>query len=551
MSKIYKSITDCDCPIGYYKCHYMKYCVPQDRKDMCPKYNYRNCSEINNNYDYYIDGICRNKNYMQPSQRVCPIGKILCPDLSCEDNYYNCKIYDILHDGKTRCVDQNITQNAYECQSTITCSHPDKVVCPDGECVINEIFCKNMKECPIDFPFLCKKSNKCVKSFELCEIDKYYCGDGLSLCEDYICRENCGNIDYINVSYVIEKCILSEKNNSFEAGNYYNFTLELRTEKGLLYNGDFDINNDIFIEIINFDKSFNYSISKADYGIYIITIYSHLKGNNTMKVLLKDQKSEETIKRDFDLAYYYVYPQNIPSKTNTIIKNEKIINLTEIIDFEILFILADKYNNTFEGRNDLIDNNYLTLINNIDNNINNSISEAILSLNNENVYKYTVSPKSSLKTMKLNVLYNDGKNVVFCFKEDIIVNIIISLDFNQTILVSKNKERIYAGEYLDLKLYTFDRIGKCYDDKTNYSSYFKIKVTGPIDSVNPQKSVDYSVYKTMRGMEEECNNEYEIIEKDKYQYAGNYIIEIYANDQLIDRFEQVCLPQNYSLFFLE
>ena len=229
-----KSQTNCDCPEGYYKCNYMKYCVPIDRKDMCPKYTFRNCGELNNRWDYFIDGICRNKNSIQPSQRVCPIGKILCPDLSCENNHNKCKIYDILPIGKTRCVDQNITQYAYECQSTITCSPPNIFVCPDGKCVKNEIQCKNMVECPIDNPFLCKKSNKCVKSFKFCEIDKYFCGDGLSLCEDYICRESCENIDYSNSPYVINNCVLIQKNTALFAGNYIDFILELRTEQGLL-----------------------------------------------------------------------------------------------------------------------------------------------------------------------------------------------------------------------------------------------------------------------------------------------------------------------------
>ena len=72
-----------------------------------------------------------------------------------------------------------------------------------------------MEQCPIDIPFLCTKNNKCVTSFKFCEIDKYFYGDGLSFCEDYICRENCGNIDYSNSIYA-----LTPKNTSFNAGNF-------------------------------------------------------------------------------------------------------------------------------------------------------------------------------------------------------------------------------------------------------------------------------------------------------------------------------------------
>ena len=128
-----------------------------------------------------------------------------------------------------------------------------------------------MIECPIDNPFLCKKSNKCVKSFKFCEKDKYFCGDGLSLCEDYICRESFENIDYSNSPYVVNNCVLIQKNITLFAGNYIDFILELRTEQGLLYNGDIDINNDILIEIENYYKSFNYSIIKDGIkDVYII-----------------------------------------------------------------------------------------------------------------------------------------------------------------------------------------------------------------------------------------------------------------------------------------
>ena len=31
------------------------------------------------------DGFCRHQDYRIPNQRVCPLGKVLCPDLSCRD----------------------------------------------------------------------------------------------------------------------------------------------------------------------------------------------------------------------------------------------------------------------------------------------------------------------------------------------------------------------------------------------------------------------------------------------------------------------------------
>ena len=36
-------------------------------------------------YKMFGDGFCRHQDYRIPNQRVCPLGKVLCPDLSCRD----------------------------------------------------------------------------------------------------------------------------------------------------------------------------------------------------------------------------------------------------------------------------------------------------------------------------------------------------------------------------------------------------------------------------------------------------------------------------------
>ena len=184
-----KSQTDCDCPEGYMKCDYMHYCVPQYREDMCPTYKGRKCSKLNLYWELFDDGICRYKESRNPSQRVCPIGKVLCCDLSCQDSYDLCPITEELPGVKTRCVEQTITNYAFECPSTITCSNPDYVVCSDGKCVENEIMCKPLRECPPNYPYLCNNF-ECAKSFEDCS-KAVVCGDGKSLCEYNDCREIC------------------------------------------------------------------------------------------------------------------------------------------------------------------------------------------------------------------------------------------------------------------------------------------------------------------------------------------------------------------------
>ena len=362
-----------------------------------------------------------------------------------------------------------------------------------------------------------------------------------------------GDDKHGNGPYVIEKCVLTPKKTSFVAGNYEEFTLELRTEEGLLYNDDIDIDEDIEIGINKLDPSFSKEVVKAgsDYGIYTITIYSEKKGDYSMDVFLTDPKSTEGEKGNVGPAEYTVYPDKVPCKnyTKIIRQPESIIPADE--NFEIHFTLADKFNNSFKGRNDIIDNSYLTLLNN-----EYPISVISMSLDalddDKEAYKLVIYPKYPPNKMVMNVKYNDGENSVYCFMDDIIVNIQSTIDYYQTQIVSKNKERIYVGELLDMWLYTFDKKGECFDDGKDYSPYFEIKVTGPADSPNLFTKV-YQVEKTKKEANGECNNEYKIIttDADIYKYAGDYLIQVYGNNLLIGQNNQVCIPLGYSLFNLE
>ena len=167
----------------------MKYCVPEDRPWMCTNFKPRECQKLNENWEYFPDGICRDKNYIQPSQIVCPIGKVLCADLSCSDNHYLCPNSTETPSENIRCVNQEVTQYAYECTSTVTCPDRDQAFCTVGYCVDNEVFCQPLKKCPDTYPYRCN-NNACVVKAEDC-IGDVACGDGSSLCYDGICKERC------------------------------------------------------------------------------------------------------------------------------------------------------------------------------------------------------------------------------------------------------------------------------------------------------------------------------------------------------------------------
>jgi len=351
-----------------------------------------------------------------------------------------------------------------------------------------------------------------------------------------------------NGPYDISKCVLKPKNTSFVAGNYEYFSLELRTSKELLYNDDIDLDQDIQIKIDKEDKSFKYSVQKTtnEYGLYTITIYSEKKGNYVMDVNLANPLNNKE-KENVGPAYYTVYPEKVPLKNFTVffskpegrVPAESIMNIT--------FTLADRFDNLFEGRHDCVDEPYLSLVNN-------DVPLKVESMKlypDEKTYEILVKPKYPPKNMSMNVIYNDGENSVYCFPENINVYVVADIDFTKTQIVSKNKNRIYVGEILDMWLYTFDKLGECYDEE-DYSKSFTIEVVGPTGDTR-KFTKNYSVKRT-NNKELECNNEYQIITKDPddiYTISGYYVIRVLANDTEIAKYDQLCLPLGYSKFYLE
>ena len=347
-----------------------------------------------------------------------------------------------------------------------------------------------------------------------------------------------------NGPYDLKKCVLEPKNLLFVAGDYEELTLELRTSQGLLYNDDINVNSDILIEKDTRDISFKSSVEKAgvDYGIYTIKIYSEKKGDYNFNVNLTDPSSATKEKKNVGPVSYTVFPQSVPFNKYTVIKNQPESKVNADNTFDIQFTLADRFNNTFEGRHDIVDFGYLTLINNKE-----PLSVVSVSLSyDEKTYKMVVYPKYPPKVMVMNVLYSSGDDTVYCFENDINTTVISSIDYYQTQIVSSNKEKIKVGEILDMWLYTFDKKGECLDDQ-DYSSYFDIQVTGPMDS-DKQFIKNYKVKKTEKN-ESECNNEYQIIttNEDKYKYAGNYKIQVVGGGYAINQFNQVCSPLGYDL----
>ena len=188
-----KSVTDCMCPKGYTSCKNRfpnKYCVPKKLEDViCPFYLPIRCSNYGSYFKQFNDGICRKRSSNPPNRRVCPVGLVLCPDLSCKNKFSDCKYTNICKKNELVCLDMSCVDDYAKCPSSITCKYTNQVVCPDGECVDNEIYCKELTKCNELYPYLCN-NNVCAKNKHYC-LFMPSCGHGKSLCSDYTCKEIC------------------------------------------------------------------------------------------------------------------------------------------------------------------------------------------------------------------------------------------------------------------------------------------------------------------------------------------------------------------------
>ena len=330
-----------------------------------------------------------------------------------------------------------------------------------------------------------------------------------------------GDVDY-------SKCVLSPLEKKIIAGNYEQFTLELRTKEGLLYNGDIDINKDLKIYLDTADNSFQYSVIKAGdiYGIYNITIYSEKKGEYALNVELNNKKLTQ--------IKYTVTPQPIPEKNYTKISSKP---KDEVYAGEfqyIKFSLYDKYSNRIEKSDNIINIDKFSLYKN-------GVNSAYSSLNFESNTDLRVTFMANYppKKILLNLLYEGA----YIFEKDIEISVKTIIDYSSTSISSTNKEKIYEGEFLDMSLFTVDKNGECAEND-DYHSQFKVEVRGPLKS-SKEYITTYQLERTDK-TNSECNNEYHIVvkEENRYKYAGDYIISVYAKNDLIAQFNQICYPSS-------
>ena len=147
----------------------------------------------------------------QMYHKKCPAkNPVLCPNGNCGAGVYDCDESKCPSWAQYYCVMGMCRQNPRDCQKIDydeengakigTICKNDEYICLDGTCRAS------VEECPIypgcvksDAPFKCYDGG-CATGKELCtdknDLEKFECQEGLSLCEDGVCRKNCSFVEY-------------------------------------------------------------------------------------------------------------------------------------------------------------------------------------------------------------------------------------------------------------------------------------------------------------------------------------------------------------------
>ena len=189
-SKCVSSWTECDCPTGYAKCLADNKCVPELLTGvLCSNPSPMDCPP---EFPAYCaaSGTCRLTLELCPSQPGCPPMFHLCADQTCAEECkdfpeadYDCKL-----PNPWKCEDQTCVFDPRDCPTRTTCNVNGFVICPDGSCVPNEIYCRAPAKC--EGLVLCPDQS-CRPSKDDCP-KSITCPWGYALCEDKTCKADCG-----------------------------------------------------------------------------------------------------------------------------------------------------------------------------------------------------------------------------------------------------------------------------------------------------------------------------------------------------------------------
>ncbi|KAK8792958.1 hypothetical protein WA158_005122 [Blastocystis sp. Blastoise] len=139
--------------------------------------------------DYFLcyDGTCAPSMILCPSSRHCsPNTPILCDNGLCVEDIRLCIDQGLCPDGYRLCPDRTCIPNNMNCKSDMICIQ-GTFKCWDNTCRSHTYDCPPEPECPLEKPFFCIYTQKCVEERLDCQ-RVYICNDNQILCPDHTCQ---------------------------------------------------------------------------------------------------------------------------------------------------------------------------------------------------------------------------------------------------------------------------------------------------------------------------------------------------------------------------
>jgi hypothetical protein len=181
-----------------------------EREEFCKSFS--NCEE---GKEFCPDKTCVDKEIGCDNHKKCPSkSPVLCPNGNCGGGIYDCNEGKCPKWAPYYCVLGDCSKSPRECEKIDIKELDDGVierniatVCKDNEYICLDGTCReNSKDCPIyqgctssDKSFKCYDGG-CAANKDGCEyknnITYFDCPEGLSLCEDGLCRKNCSLVEF-------------------------------------------------------------------------------------------------------------------------------------------------------------------------------------------------------------------------------------------------------------------------------------------------------------------------------------------------------------------
>jgi hypothetical protein len=350
---------------------------------------------------------------------------------------------------------------------------------------------------------------------------------------------------YGNGSYQVEQTSLSHSTVSIPAGNIFIINMRLKTAKGLYFNNDINLDNDVKYSIGVTDTTFSFKIYKKgkEYGNYNIEITTKTatQASLVLVISIRDPQNPSSFKQLPGSVAINVKPA-LPSKATML--STPGVNTSSGTQVIMTFKVSDTFGNIFTKNSEILSNFVLT-------NNNAAVSSAVFQLKSDGItYSVSYMPSYPPRNHVLNIFYKDSSAQSILLQKPIETYIISEVYMPNSVVVGTNLNEMQAGNKLSLSVQFYDKSNTCVDDITNIAAY--ATVNGPVERYDSSVvNYQYRFNVTSVGTSGGCGSSLNINVPDTQIYStiGSYKINVYLGDNsyLAGSFTQKVIPNSLDI----